>query len=131
MRAPLFGAVHHVAIIASDYERSKAFYTQTLGFEIVRETYRAERASFKLDLAIDAATSIELFSFPNVPARPSRPEACGLRHLAFAAPDFDAAVRELAVRGVALEPVRIDELTGRRYTFFADPDDLPIEIYES
>ncbi len=126
----LLGAIHHVAIIASDYERSKAFYTQTLGFEIVCETYRAERASYKLDLALDATTNIELFSFPNVPARPSRPEACGLRHLAFAVTDFDAAVRELAARGVALEPVRVDALTDRRFTFFADPDDLPIEIYE-
>lgn len=129
--APLLRAVHHVAIIASDYERSKAFYTRTLGFRIVRETYRAERDSYKLDLAVNATTTIELFSFPDPPARPSRPEACGLRHLAFAVDDLDATLRELAARGVAFEPVRVDGLTSRRYTFFADPDDLPIELYEA
>ncbi len=125
----MFGAIHHVAIIASDYGASKSFYTEVLGLPVIAETFRAERESWKLDLAIGEAR-IELFSFPNPPARPTRPEACGLRHLALTVEDLDAAVAHLAAHGVACEPIRRDELTGRRFTFFADPDGLPLELYE-
>ncbi len=123
-------AVHHIAIIVSDYETSKRFYTETLGFSVLSEHYRAERESYKLDLALNGHYLIELFSFPNPPARPSRPEALGLRHLAFAVPDLDAAIAHLNQRGVLTEPIRTDEQTGRRFTFFADPDGLPLELYE-
>jgi glyoxylase I family protein len=122
--------IHHVAIIASDYARSKAFYTELLGLRVVAENYRAERASYKLDLALPDGSQLELFSFPDPPARPSRPEACGLRHLAFAVPDVEDAIRELRVRGVATEEIRVDEYTGKRFAFFADPDGLPIELYQ-
>ncbi len=125
----LLKAIHHVAIICADYERSKQFYTETLGLTIVKETYRAERQSYKLDLAVNGHYQIELFSFPNPPARPSKPEALGLRHLAFAVTDIDAAIADLNSKGVETEPVRIDELTGKRFTFFADPDGLPLELY--
>lgn len=130
MALPLLPAIHHVALICSDYARSKAFYTQTLGFRIIRETYRAERDSWKLDLEVSPGVSLELFSFPSPPPRPSRPEAQGLRHLAFAVPDVDAVIDTLRERGVTCEPVRVDEFTDRRFTFFADPDGLPIELYE-
>lgn len=123
-------AVHHVAIICSDYEKSKHFYTKVLGLEIIAEAYRAERQSYKLDLDVGGGSQIELFSFPNPPTRPSRPEACGLRHLAFAVANVDAVKIELEENGVAVEPVRIDEYTGKKFTFFADPDGLPLEIYE-
>jgi len=123
--------VHHVAIICADYARSKHFYCDVLGLRVVAETWRAERRSYKLDLELPDGSRIELFSFPEPPARPSRPEACGLRHLAFAVGDLDACVRELTQHGVAVEPIRLDELTDRRFTFFADPDDLPLELYES
>lgn len=122
--------IHHIAIICTDYARSKHFYTNIIGLEIVAETYREARDSYKLDLALDGKYVIELFSFPSPPPRPSRPEAAGLRHLAFATPDLDAAVADLAAKGVATEPIRTDELTGRRFTFFSDPDDLPLELYE-
>lgn len=122
--------VHHVAIICSDYDISKHFYHQILGFKILCETYRAERQSYKLDLAVNAHTQIELFSFPNPPPRPSRPEAQGLRHLAFAVADLDDSVRYLNAQGVVTEAIRVDEITGKRFTFFADPDDLPLELYE-
>ena len=131
MASPLLPAIHHVALICSDYARSKAFYTQTLGFRIVREVYRAERDSWKLDLEVSPGVSLELFSFPSPPPRPSRPEAQGLRHLAFAVPDVDAVIATLGERGVTCEPVRVDEFTDRRFTFFADPDGLPIELYEA
>ena len=122
--------VHHVAVIASDYGRSRRFYSETLGLSVVAETYRAERDSHKLDLALPDGTQVELFTFPGAPPRPSRPEAQGLRHLAFAVDDLDAAVADLEAGGVAVEPVRVDALTGRRFTFFADPDGLPLELYE-
>ena len=122
--------VHHIAIICSDYERSKKFYTAVLGFTIQQEVYRAARQSYKLDLCLNGHYLIELFSFPDPPPRPSRPEACGLRHLAFAVPDIDAAIEWLSAQQVTAEPVRIDEFTGRRFTFFADPDGLPLELYE-
>jgi glyoxylase I family protein len=121
--------IHHVAIIASDYARAKEFYTRILGFEMIRETYREERKSYKLDLRVGDA-EIELFSFPNPPPRPSRPEACGLRHLAFTVPDFDAMRARLLGFGLELEEVRIDPTTGKRFFFFSDPDDLPLEIVE-
>jgi glyoxylase I family protein len=122
--------VHHIAIICSDYEVSKKFYTEVLGLDIVREVYRAERQSYKLDLALNGRYIIELFSFPDPPPRPSRPEACGLRHLAFATDNLDAVLRHLEQHGVPAEPVRVDEFTGKRFTFIADPDTLPIEFYE-
>ena len=122
--------VHHIAIICSDYERSKRFYTKVLGLKIVREVFRAERISYKLDLEVNGLYQIELFSFPDPPARPSRPEAVGLRHLAFEVDNVDEAINEIAKHGVNVEPVRIDEFTGKRFTFFADPNGLPIEFYE-
>lgn len=131
MAPGLLPAIHHVALICSDYARSKAFYTETLGFRIIREVYRAERDSWKLDLEVAPGVSLELFSFPAPPPRPSRPEAQGLRHLAFAVPDVDAVIATLQERGVTCEPVRVDEFTDRRFTFFADPDGLPIELYEA
>jgi glyoxylase I family protein len=121
--------IHHVALIVSDYARAKDFYTRILGFEIIRETYRAERESYKLDLKVGEA-QIELFSFPNRPPRPSYPEACGLRHLAFAVPDLDETRTRLLAHGIALEEIRIEPNTGKRFFFFSDPDDLPLEIYE-
>ncbi len=123
-------ALHHVAIICSDYEVSKKFYTSILGFKILSEHYRSERKSYKLDLALGDHYCIELFSFPNPPERVSRPEACGLRHLAFEVNDLAAAIGWLNQHGVATEPIRVDEYTGKRFTFFADPDDLPLEFYE-
>jgi len=120
--------IHHVAIIASDYQQSRRFYTEILGFEVVAETYRAQRDSYKLDLRTPDGVQIELF--PSPPARPSRPEACGLRHLAFRVPDLTLAVRELQGYGIEVEDVRTDELTGKLFTFFADPDGLPLELYE-
>ena len=121
---------HHVAVICSDYERSRRFYAEVLGLEVVSEVYRAERGSYKLDLRLSDGTQIELFSFPDPPKRLSYPEACGLRHLAFEVADVADAVAELEGRGVRVEPVRVDEHTGRRFTFFADPDGLPLELYE-
>lgn len=123
--------LHHVAIICSDYERSKAFYTEVLPFEIIAETYRAERNSYKLDLTVPGGTQIELFSFPDPPMRPTRPEAMGLRHIAFLVKDLDAEITHLLAKGISVEPVRIDPMTTQRFTFFSDPDGLPIELYES
>lgn len=123
--------IHHLALICTDYARSKRFYTEVLGLTVMQEVYRAERDSWKLDLALNGDYLIELFSFPTPPPRPSRPEAAGLRHLAFAVPDIEAAVRHLAGHGVHCEPVRVDEYTGGRFTFFFDPDQLPLELYEA
>jgi glyoxylase I family protein len=122
--------VHHIAIICSDYALSKHFYTQILGFKILQENYRAERKSYKLDLEVGNQYQIELFSFPEPAKRPSRPEAAGLRHLAFEVNNIDEAVAAITADGVIVEPIRIDEFTGKRFTFFADPDGLPIEFYE-
>ncbi|KGD78897.1 VOC family protein [Pantoea vagans] len=124
-------AIHHIAIIASDYQRSKAFYCDVLGFRLMGEVYREARDSWKGDLALQNRYTIELFSFPEPPARVSHPEACGLRHLAFTVPDVAAAVATLADKGVVCEPIRIDELTGKQCTFFADPDGLPLELYQA
>ena len=126
----LLSGLHHIAIICSDYERSKKFYTDVLGFQVQQEAYRQERDSWKLDLALNGTYLIELFSFPHPPARVSRPEATGLRHIAFRVDDIEEAVQELEQKGVTTEPVRVDEYTGRRFTFFSDPDGLPVELYE-
>jgi glyoxylase I family protein len=122
--------VHHVAIICSDYERSKKFYTGILGLEIVSEHLRQERNSYKLDLALRGQYTIELFSFNDPPNRVSHPEAAGLRHLAFQVEDLNSCMQFLKTNGIDAEPVRVDDLTGKRFTFFRDPDDLPIELYE-
>lgn len=123
-------SVHHIAIICSDYERSKKFYTEILGFEILAENYRSERDSYKLDLILNGVYCIELFSFPKPPKRISRPEASGLRHLAFSVNNIEEAINELSSKQVVCEPVRVDEFTGKRFTFFEDPDGLPIELVE-
>ncbi|MCP9623616.1 VOC family protein [Nocardia otitidiscaviarum] len=123
--------IHHVALIASDYERSRAFYTEVLGLRVLAEHYRAERRSYKLDLELPDGGRLELFSFPDPPPRPSRPEAAGLRHLAFVVPDVAAALAELGDRGVRVEEMRVDEYTGKRFAFFFDPDELPLELYEA
>ena len=122
--------LHHIAIICADYERSKRFYTEVLGFTIEHEVYRSERESYKLDLSLNGQYLIELFSFPNPPQRPSRPEATGLRHLAFGVKDVEAAVEFVRSKNIMVEPIRIDEFTNRKFTFFSDPDNLPIELYE-
>lgn len=121
--------IHHVAIIASDYEKSKHFYVNILGLKIIREVYRKERNSYKLDLKL-GDSQIELFSFPNPPKRPSYPEACGLRHLAFEVPNIEKTVEELKENGIDVEDIRVDEYTNRKFTFFEDPDGLPLELYE-
>ena len=122
--------IHHAAIICSDYERSKRFYTEVLGLKVLAENFRAARDSYKLDLALPDGGQVELFSFKGAPARPSYPEAQGLRHLAFAVDDVQAWTRHLQAQGVAVEDIRTDEYTGQRFVFFADPDGLPLELYE-
>ncbi|ASV29856.1 SMU1112c/YaeR family gloxylase I-like metalloprotein [Maribacter cobaltidurans] len=127
----MISKVHHIAIICSDYEKSKNFYTQFLGLTINNETYRKERASYKLDLALNGDYIIELFSFPNPPERTSRPEACGLRHLAFQVPNIERIVEHCKKHDMLVEPIRMDEITGKKFTFISDPDNLPIEFYEN
>ena len=122
--------IHHIAIICSDYQVSKRFYTEILGLNIIREVYREERQSYKLDLAIGDDYVIELFSFPNPPKRPSRPESCGLRHLAFSVENVEEKRTELLQKGIDCEEIRIDEFTDKKFFFIADPDDLPLEFYE-
>lgn len=122
--------IHHIAIICTDYSVSKSFYVETLGFTVIKETYRKDRESYKLDLALNGSNCIELFSFPDPPARISRPEAAGLRHLAFAVEDIEKAIETLTSKKILCEPMRTDEITGRRFTFFSDPDGLPLELYE-
>ena len=124
-----FNKIHHVAIICSNYEISKEFYVEKLGFEIIREIYREERQSYKLDLKL-GESQIELFSFPNSPKRPSYPEACGLRHLAFKVDCIEEVIEELNKKGIETEPIRIDEFTNEKMTFFFDPDGLPLELHE-
>ncbi len=126
----MFNKIHHVAIICSDYNRSKDFYVNVLGLRVLHEAYRESRKSYKLDLAINDQQQIELFSFEYPPERVSGPEAQGLRHLAFEVADLDEVVDYLKQKGVISEPIRIDEFTGKRFTFFADPDGLPLELYE-
>ena len=127
----MFGAakIHHVAIICSDYARSKHFYTEVLGFEVIEETFREARGSYKLDLRV-GPNQIELFSFPDPPARVSNPEACGLRHLAFEVEDVVAVLNYLRSLNVEAEDIRVDEITGKQFTFFRDPDNLPLEVYQ-
>ena len=122
--------LHHIAIICKDYEKSKKFYTEILGFKIEREIYRAERQSYKLDLSLNGNYLIELFSFPNPPQRLSRPEATGLRHIAFEVENIEDCVKILTANRIESEPIRIDEFTNKRFTFLNDPDNLPIELYE-
>ena len=122
--------VHHIAIICSDYQKSKHFYTNILGFTIDAENYRKERQSYKLDLSLNGVYTLELFSFPNPPQRVSRPEAAGLRHIAFETDDINKAVKWLSQNNIATEPIRTDEFTGKKFTFLSDPDNLPIELYE-
>ncbi len=122
--------IHHIAIICSNYQKSKSFYIDTLGFTALREVYREDRKSYKLDLALNGVYLIELFSFKNAPARPSYPEATGLRHLAFEVEDLDEVVQILKNKMVIAEPIRTDEFTNKRFAFIADPDNLPIELYE-
>lgn len=126
----MLSAIHHVAIICSDYERSKDFYTRILGLRVIRETYRAERCSYKLDIELPSGEQIELFSFPDAPSRLSYPEARGLRHLAFSVADIDAVITHLKQHDIETETIRVDETTGQRFTFFNDPDGLPLELYE-
>ena len=122
--------IHHIAIICSNYSVSKTFYTEVLGFEILQEVYREERDSYKLDLALNGQYIIELFSFPDPAERPSYPEANGLRHLAFAVKDIEKQVALLKNLGIKTEPIRVDETSDKKFTFFTDPDGLPLELYE-
>lgn len=124
-------SIHHVAIICSDYEKSKHFYTSILQLEIIAENYRAERDSFKLDLKLPSGEQVELFSFPGAPTRPSFPEAQGLRHLAFCVDSVEGVTQYLVEKGVGVEPIRVDEYTGKKFTFFSDPDGLPLELYQA
>lgn len=123
--------IHHIAIICQDYQKSKAFYTNVLGFTILQEVYRKERDSYKLDLCLNQQYTIELFSFPNPPNRPSNPEAVGLRHLAFEVDNLKTSVNALKAKGIKVEPIRTDPYTHKQFTFFADPDNLPLELYQS
>jgi glyoxylase I family protein len=122
--------IHHVAIIVSDYQVSKRFYTEILGFSVIQETCRQERESYKLDLRVGDRYQIELFSFPNPPKRINHPEACGLRHLAFSTDNLESVYTELMAKEVAVENIRTDEVTGKRFFFCVDPDGLPLEFYE-
>ena len=122
--------IHHIAIIVSDYEASKDFYVNKLGFQIVRENYRPERNDWKLDLKVNETTELEVFGVKNPPARVTRPEAAGLRHLAFFTDNIEETVAELKEKGIVTEPIRVDEFSGKKFTFFADPDGLPIELHE-
>ena len=122
--------INHVAVIASDYQKSKSFYVELLGLKVINETYRAHRDSYKLDLQVDEHSQIELFSFPNPPARITNPEAAGLRHLAFEVDSVSDVYNYLKAKNIEVEEIRIDEITNKKFTFFRDPDDLPIEVYE-
>lgn len=122
--------IHHIAIICSDYRRSRTFYTEVLGFEILAENYREERNSYKLDLKVNEDTAIELFTFPDAPPRSSYPESRGLRHICFAVDDLDKTMLELSQKGITFQEIRTDEYTHKRFVFFSDPDELPIELYE-
>ncbi|MCB0278047.1 MAG: VOC family protein [Calditrichaeota bacterium] len=126
----MLNKIHHIAIICSDYQRSKSFYTKILGLTIIRESFRKERRSYKLDLALNGEYSVELFSFPDPPERLTRPEARGLRHLSFEVDDIETEIGRLNKNGIVTEAIRIDEYTGKRFTFLSDPDGLPIELYE-
>lgn len=122
--------IHHIAIIVSDYEAAKEFYVNKLGLSVIRENYRLERKGWKLDLRVNAYTELEIFAELNPPKRMNRPEACGLRHLAFFVESVEQTVKELAEVGIECEPVRVDDYTGKKMTFFHDPDGLPLELHE-
>jgi glyoxylase I family protein len=122
--------IHHIAILTDNYEKSKHFYTEILGFGIIRETYREQRQSYKLDLSVNDQYLIELFSFPDFRQRASFPEAKGLRHLALSVENIEAAVEELKSKAVSVEEIRVDEITGKKFCFFYDPNDQPLELYE-
>lgn len=122
--------LHHIAIICSDYDKSKRFYTEVLGFEVKNEVYREARQSYKLDLSLNGEYLIELFSFPNPPKRPTNPESTGLRHIAFEVDNVEECVKLLIEKGIKVEAVRVDEYTNKKFSFLFDPDNLPIEIYE-
>jgi len=126
----LFNRIHHISIICSNYKVSKKFYTEILGLEMIREVYRPDRESYKLDLSLKGEYVLELFSFPSPPKRKSFPEAAGLRHLAFEVINIDKVIEELKEKDIVVEQIRIDEYTGKKFTFFSDPDGLPIELYE-
>ena len=126
----MLNRIHHTAILCSDYEKSKTFYCNVLGLKIIKETYRKERQSYKLDLSLHGEYVIELFSFPDPPKRISRPEATGLRHIAFEVDDVAIVIEKLKKSNIITEPIRYDEITGKRFTFIFDPDDLPVELYE-
>ena len=126
----ILNKIHHIAIICSDYKKSKKFYVEDLGLEPLQEIYREERDSYKLDLALNGNYIIELFSFPTPPPRSTRPEATGLRHLAFEVDHLTSSLTELSKKGIVAEPVRIDEHTQKKFTFIFDPDNLPIELYQ-
>ncbi|AVF62561.1 VOC family protein [Vibrio diabolicus] len=126
----MFNAIHHVAIICSDYPRSKRFYTELLGLKVIAENYREATDSYKLDLALSDGSQVELFSFPDAPERPSFPEAQGLRHFAFQVDDVEHIKEYLEAREIEVEPIRVDEFTGKAFTFFQDPDGLPLEVYQ-
>jgi glyoxylase I family protein len=126
----MLNRIHHTAILCSDYEKSKAFYTNVLGLKVIKETFRQERQSYKLDLSLNGEYVIELFSFPDPPQRISRPEATGLRHIAFEVDDISIVVEALKKSNIIAEPIRIDEITGKHFTFIFDPDNLPVELYE-
>lgn len=123
-------SIHHIAIIVSDIEKAREFYVEKLGFEVVRESYRKERDDWKLDLRVDEHTELEIFAEKNPPKRVNRPEACGLRHMAFRVESVEETVKELAEMGVECEPIRTDSFTGEKMTFFLDPDGLPLELHE-
>jgi len=126
----MLNRIHHTAILCSDYEKSKAFYTNVLGLKIINETFRQDRQSYKLDLSLNGEYVIELFSFPDPPQRISRPEATGMRHIAFEVDNIRIVVEALKKSNIIAEPIRIDEITGKQFTFIFDPDNLPIELYE-
>jgi len=130
MTIAMLNRIHHTAILCSDYKKSKDFYTNILGLKIIKETYRQERQSYKLDLLLNGEYVIELFSFPDPPQRLSRPEATGLRHIAFEVDDIDAVTEKLKKSNIIAEPIRTDEITGKRFSFIFDPDNLPVELYE-
>ncbi len=130
MTTPVLAGIHHIAIICSDYTRSKRFYTELLGLKVLAENYRAGRDSWKLDLKLPDGSQLELFSFPKPPPRPSQPEAQGLRHLAFKVANVQQFADYLSAQGIAVEPLRVDEYTGKTFTFFQDPDGLPLELYQ-
>lgn len=129
-QAQVLLGIHHAAIICSDYAVSRQFYAEVLGLRVLAENYRAARDSWKLDLQLPDGGQVELFFMPHAPRRPSYPEACGLRHLAFAVTDLPMWAGYLVRQGVTVEPMRVDEYTGRQFLFFQDPDQLPIELYE-